>query len=81
MKIDAYAHILPARYFGRVDAILSSGQVSERIRGYHPWFREDPTLFNLDARAEVVSCRGTGNPTCLLNVAMVNGLGPERRES
>ena len=39
------------------------------------------TLFNLDARAEVVSCRGTGNPTCLLNVAMVNGLGPERRES
>jgi bacteriochlorophyll 4-vinyl reductase len=39
------------------------------------------TLFDLDARAEVVSCRGTGNPTCLLNVAMVNGLGPERRES
>ena len=39
------------------------------------------TLFNLDARAEVVSCRGTGNPTCLLNVAMLNGLVPERRES
>jgi bacteriochlorophyll 4-vinyl reductase len=38
------------------------------------------TLFNLDARAEVVSCRGTGNPTCVLNVAMVNGLVPERRE-
>jgi bacteriochlorophyll 4-vinyl reductase len=39
------------------------------------------TLFNLDARAQVVSCRGTGNATCLLNVAMLNGLGPERRES
>jgi len=39
------------------------------------------TLFNLDARAEVVSCRGTGKPTCLLTVAMVNGLGPQRGET
>src|SRR5437667_640833 len=39
------------------------------------------TLFNLDARAEVVSCRGTGKPTCLLNVAMLNGVGPEGREA
>src|SRR6266702_5325064 len=31
------------------------------------------TLFHLDARAEVVSCRGTGKPTCLLTVAMANG--------
>jgi len=38
------------------------------------------TLFDLDARAEVVACRGTGSPTCLLNVAMLNGLVPERRE-
>jgi predicted TIM-barrel fold metal-dependent hydrolase len=50
VKIDAYAHILPPRYFARVDAILSSGQVSDRIRGYHPWFREDPALTDLDAR-------------------------------
>jgi len=32
------------------------------------------TLFNLDARAEVVACRGTGQPTCVLNVAVSNGL-------
>jgi aminocarboxymuconate-semialdehyde decarboxylase len=50
VKIDAYAHILPPRYFARIDAILSSGQVSRRIRGYHPWFREDPALTGLDAR-------------------------------
>jgi len=39
------------------------------------------TLFSLDARAEVVSCRGTGKPTCLLNVAMLNGVGPERQDA
>jgi uncharacterized protein len=50
VKIDAFAHILPPRYFARVDSILSSDQVSERIRGYHPWFREDPALTDLDAR-------------------------------
>src|SRR5207249_4070354 len=49
MKIDAFAHILPPRYFARVDEILASGRVAERIRGYHPWFREDPALTNLDA--------------------------------
>jgi predicted hydrocarbon binding protein len=38
-------------------------------------------LFDLDARAEVVSCRGTGKPTCLLNVAVVNGLAAEPGEA
>ena len=33
------------------------------------------TLFGLTARAEVVACRGTGEPTCLLKVAMANGRG------
>ncbi len=50
MKIDAFAHILPPRYFERVDAILASGRMADRIRGYHPWFREDPALTDLDAR-------------------------------
>jgi hypothetical protein len=31
------------------------------------------TLFSLTARAEVVACRGTGEPTCLFKVAMSNG--------
>ena len=30
-------------------------------------------MFNVVARAEVVSCRGTGQPTCVLKIAMQNG--------
>ena len=30
-------------------------------------------LFNMRARAEVVACRGTGEPTCVLKVALLNG--------
>ncbi len=32
-------------------------------------------IFNLSARAQVVTCRGTGEPTCMIKVAL-----PERRE-
>jgi predicted hydrocarbon binding protein len=39
------------------------------------------TLFDLDARAEVVSCRGTGKPTCLMSVTMPNGRGAQNGES
>ena len=31
-------------------------------------------LFNLRARTEVVACRGTGEPTCVLRVALLDGL-------
>jgi hypothetical protein len=34
-------------------------------------------LFDLQARAEVVGCRGTGNPTCTLRILMVDGHRPE----
>ena len=30
-------------------------------------------LFDIGARTEVVACRGTGEPTCLLRVALANG--------
>jgi hypothetical protein len=30
-------------------------------------------LFNLHARAEVVACRGTGEPTCVMKLALLNG--------
>ena len=30
-------------------------------------------LFNVEARTDVVACRGTGGATCLLTVAMANG--------
>lgn len=31
------------------------------------------TMFNVGARTEVVACRGTGRPTCVLQVALLNG--------
>jgi bacteriochlorophyll 4-vinyl reductase len=34
-------------------------------------------LFNLDARTEVIACRGTGSPTCIVQIAMVDGHPPE----
>jgi bacteriochlorophyll 4-vinyl reductase len=34
-------------------------------------------LFNLDAHAEVVACRGTGKPTCVLQIAMADSHHPE----
>src|SRR5262249_47808084 len=30
-------------------------------------------LFNLEARTQVVACRGTGEPTCRLVIALSNG--------
>jgi bacteriochlorophyll 4-vinyl reductase len=35
------------------------------------------TLFNLHGRTEVVACRGTGEATCLLKVALLNGARTE----
>jgi bacteriochlorophyll 4-vinyl reductase len=31
------------------------------------------SLFNVPARAEVVACRGTGEPTCILRIARTDG--------
>ena len=31
------------------------------------------TMFNVGARTEVVECRGTGRPTCVLRIALPNG--------
>ena len=31
------------------------------------------SLFNVHARAEVVACRGTGEPTCILKIARIDG--------
>ena len=35
-------------------------------------------LFNLPVRTEVVACRGTGEPTCVLTVALTDGVKAER---
>jgi bacteriochlorophyll 4-vinyl reductase len=38
------------------------------------------TLFDLHGRTEVIACRGTGEATCLLQVALSNGAGTEYAE-
>ena len=38
-------------------------------------------LFDIGARTEVVACRGTGEPTCVLKVAMANGQPVEPAEA
>ena len=50
MRIDAFAHISPVRYLERVEAILAGPGVSAAVREHGPWLREDPVLFDLDAR-------------------------------
>jgi bacteriochlorophyll 4-vinyl reductase len=34
-------------------------------------------LFDISASTEVIACRGTGEPTCVLNVSLVTGQPPE----
>jgi bacteriochlorophyll 4-vinyl reductase len=38
-------------------------------------------LFDIGARTEVVACRGTGEPTCILRVALANGRPADATES
>jgi uncharacterized protein len=53
-KIDAFAHILPPAYARRLEPMVTSDQVSDRILGYQPWLHEDPALIGLDARWRVM---------------------------
>ena len=38
-------------------------------------------IFNVGAETEVVACRGTGEPTCVLKLALVNGTRREPGKS
>src|SRR2546430_11876756 len=38
-------------------------------------------MFNMRAQSEVVACRGTGEPTCVLKVALLNGNRTEDRKA
>jgi bacteriochlorophyll 4-vinyl reductase len=47
---------------------------------YAAAFTKLMALFDIGAHTEVVACRGTGEPTCLLRVALATGLPPETVE-
>jgi predicted TIM-barrel fold metal-dependent hydrolase len=74
-KIDAFAHILPPAYAGRLEAITSGDAVSERIHGYRPWIREDPALIDLDARWRTIDPFGDYRQILTLAVPPVDELG------
>jgi bacteriochlorophyll 4-vinyl reductase len=39
------------------------------------------TMFDIDASTEVVACRGTGEPSCVMKVAIASGQPVERTEA
>jgi len=55
VKIDAFAHISPVRYLERVEEILASPGASAAVREHGPWLREDPVLYDLDARERALA--------------------------
>ncbi len=80
-KIDAFAHILPPAYTRRLEAITGGAGVSERIRGYRPWIREDPALTELDARWRVMDQFGDYAQVVTLAVPPPEELGGRRPRS
>jgi uncharacterized protein len=74
-KIDAFAHILPPAYAERLETITSGDAVSERIRGYRPWIREDPALIDLDARWRTIDPFGDYRQVLTLAVPPLDELG------
>ena len=42
--IDAFAHIVPPRFFARLERLLETWQPSERVKLYRSWLREDEVL-------------------------------------
>jgi uncharacterized protein len=74
-KIDAFAHILPPAYAARLETITSGAAVSERIRGYRPWIREDPALIDLDARWRTIDPFGDYRQVLTLAVPPLDELG------
>jgi aminocarboxymuconate-semialdehyde decarboxylase len=52
--IDAFAHIIPPRFFANLESYLETWQPSERVKLYRSWLREDEVLGNLDARRRLL---------------------------
>ena len=74
-KIDAFAHILPPGYAGRLESLTAGSDVSERILGYRPWIREDPALTDLDARCRTMDPFGDYRQVLTLAVPPLEELG------
>jgi predicted TIM-barrel fold metal-dependent hydrolase len=76
MKIDAFAHISPIRYLERVERILQRPDASPAVREHAPWLREDPVLYDLDARERALEPFPDYHQVLVLAAPPLDELGP-----
>jgi uncharacterized protein len=76
VKIDAFAHISPIRYLERVEDILRGPDASPAVREHGPWLREDPVLYDLDARRRALEPFPDYRQVLVLAAPPVDELGP-----
>ena len=76
MKIDAFAHISPIRYLERVERILQGPDASPGVREHGPWLREDPVLYDLDARRRALEPFPDYRQVLVLAAPPLDELGP-----
>lgn len=75
--LDAYAHILPRRYFNRVVEIAGDNGAARRIQGILPtWFHEFSALADLDERWRAMDAVEGMRQIVTLAVPPVEELGP-----
>ncbi len=76
MKIDAFAHISPIRYLEQVERILQRPDASPAVREHGPWLREDPVLYDLDARERALEPFSDYHQVLVLAAPPLDELGP-----
>jgi predicted TIM-barrel fold metal-dependent hydrolase len=74
--LDAYAHILPRRYFDRVVEIMDDPRVSPRVQGFQPWLHHFRALADLDERWRSMEGIEDYRQVVTLAVPPVEELGP-----
>lgn len=72
---DVYAHVIPSRYFERVDSLLGGSSVSGRVSGYHAWLHEFHALSGLDERRRALDGIDSYRQIVMLAVPPLEELG------
>src|SRR5690348_17624926 len=76
-KVDAFAHILPPRYVGRLEKHLELAISADQLRYYREGvFRFDPSISDLDARWRTMDRFGDYRQVLVLAVPPLEEMGP-----
>jgi aminocarboxymuconate-semialdehyde decarboxylase len=73
--LDVWAHVLPGRYFERLDAIRAGPEPSPRIRGQLEWHHVFSALVDLDARRRAIEGIENYRQILVLGVPPLEELG------